>query len=132
MEEEVKNTDILLKIDDNLHAWLYFRGCPEICVHIRKWNSVTVIIEHAQKDSEGNWTEEPDGPELYTTDSSLYDMVLSGVADGLIGEGYAGAAAIFIDELPKSSQDFVINELHLGDYVRRKEFYQKMKRINDD
>lgn len=116
------NKDILISIDytDNGPIiWHYFRGCPEIQVHIRPWNDVTVIIEHKQKDARDDWTEEPDGPELYVEDNTLYDMVSAGVADGLIGKGYAGAEAIWIDDLPKSSQDFIINELHLGDYVKR-------------
>lgn len=99
--------------------WYYFRGCPEIQVYIRIWNSATVIIEHRQKDSRGVWTMECDGPEMYIDDTSLYDMVYAGVRDGLIGKGYAGAEAIFIDELPKSSHDFIINHLHLREYIIR-------------
>lgn len=114
--------DILMEVEYTSDCreiiWYYFRGCPEIKVHIRIWNNATVIIEHKQKDSSGEWTEEPDGPELYIEDYSLYDMVCAGVCDALIGEGYAGANAIFIDELPKSSQKFIIKKLELDDYVK--------------
>ena len=115
------NLDILVEVDfsgDTPIIWHYFRGCPEIRVHIRPWNDVTVFIEHKQKDSRDDWTEEHDGPELYVEDSTLYDMVSAGVADGLIGKGYAGAEAIWITELPESSQDFVLNTLNLKDYVK--------------
>ena len=117
----MNNKDILISIDyvDGPKIWYYFRGCPEIMVHIRPHNDSLVVIEHMQKDSRDDWTGEPDGPELYVEDSTLYDMVFAGVRDALIGTGYAGAEAIYIDELPKSSQDFIINELHLGDYVKR-------------
>lgn len=113
--------DILIEVDYERNVplyWYYFRGCPEIKVYIRVWNSATVIIEHKQKDSSGEWTEEYDGPELYVKDSSLFDMVSAGVCDALIGKGYDGAVAIFIDELPKSSQNFIINNLKLGKYVK--------------
>lgn len=109
--------DILIE-NDQTDIWYYFRGCPEIKVKIRVWNSATVFIEHKQKDSSGEWTWEYDGPELYVKDNSLYDMVCAGVSDALIGEDYAGAEAIFIDELPKSSQSFIINNLQLGEYVK--------------
>lgn len=113
--------DILVENDfvrDRL--WYYFRGCPEIRIYIRIWNSATVFIEHKQKDSENNWTEERDGPELYSDDSSLFDMLLTGIQDALIGKVYSGGEAIFIDELPESSQKFIIDGLHLGEYVRRR------------
>lgn len=116
------NLDILVEVDfskeDSPIIWHYFRGCPEIRVHLRPWNDALVIIEHKQKDSRDEWTEECDGPELYIEDNSLFDMVSAGVANGLIGTGYAGAEAIYIDELPKSSQDFVLNTLNLKDYVK--------------
>lgn len=110
--------DILIEVD-NKDIWYYFRGCPEIQIHIRPWNDAVVIIEHRQEDSRGEWTEECDGPELYIEDNSLYDLIYAGVCDALIGTGYAGAEAIFVDELPKSSQDFIINDLQLGEYVKR-------------
>lgn len=113
------DTDILIDIiylDDGPELWYYFRGCPEIHVHIRPWNDATVIVEHMQKDSLDDWHTEHDGPEM-STKSSLYDMIYAGIRDGLIGKGYAGAEAIHITELPKSSQEFILNTLNLKDYV---------------
>ena len=118
----MSNKDILISIDFTSDApmiWHYFRGCPEILVHIRPRKDSDVFVEHKQKDSHGNWSQEYDGPELRVAYNTLFDMVSAGVEHALIGKGYAGAEAIYIDELPKSSQDFIINELHLGDYVKR-------------
>lgn len=112
--------DILVEVDysrDEPIIWYYFRGCPEILVHIRPCNDMTVVVEHMQQDSYDELTKECDGPELHIEDNSLFDMICAGVKDAIIGTDYAGAEAIYIDELPKSSQDFIINYLHLGEYV---------------
>ena len=115
------NLDILIEVDISDRGpiiWHYFRGCPEIRVHIRPRKDSEVFIEHKQKDSRDDWSQEPDGPELRVEYNTLFDMVYAGVRDGLIGTGYAGAAAIWIDDLPKSSQNFILNELHLDKYVK--------------
>jgi hypothetical protein len=113
--------DILTYIDwgeDEYEVWHYFRGCPEIKVKLRPVNDKDVIVEHEQKDSRDNWSHGKYGPTVDTFTSTLYDMILAGVKDAIVGTPHSGCESIYITELPKSSQDFVLNTLNLKDYVK--------------
>lgn len=113
--------DILTYIDwddDIREVYYYFRGCPEIRVKLRPVNDKDVIVEHVQKDSRDDWSYEEYGPKVDTFTSTLYDMILAGVKDAIVGTPHCGSESIYITDLPKSSQDFVLNTLNLKDYVK--------------